>query len=224
VALAVILLLGCAPCALAAEVEYQHPDLTIVAQDEPLHGVLQSLGREMRIFVTIPSGLNPRVHCNIQRQPIEQALKGLLGDVSYSLEWEAGSERLVGLTIFSSQPSTSQDASPARTARFPPGMLAEPSPGDASAGPESAHEASDGAAMVPAEVEANAMELAAQADAGGAGHETDTAAEREAYEAEVALRRQEAMIAQEERLREETARHEAQMRAYVESQGIQFPD
>ena len=83
----------------AATVKYQDTNLTIVARQEPLDAVLKSLGREMRIYVTIPRGLNPMVNCEIQQQPIQQALKTLLGDMSYSLNWEDKTGRLVGVTI-----------------------------------------------------------------------------------------------------------------------------
>jgi len=93
-------MLTVASASMAAEVKYQHPELTIVAQQEPLDSVLKSLGREMRIFVTVPTGFNPVVNCDIQNQSIKQALRTLLGDTSYSLEWEKGGDKLVGLTIF----------------------------------------------------------------------------------------------------------------------------
>jgi hypothetical protein len=86
----------------AAEVTYQHPDLTIVAKNEPLDSVLKSLGRAMRIYITVPTGLNPVVTCDIHNQSVKQAFKTLLGDLNYSLEWEDGGERLMGLTILAS--------------------------------------------------------------------------------------------------------------------------
>jgi hypothetical protein len=93
-------LLSLATNSIAATVEYQYPDLTIVAEQEPLESVLKSVGREMRIFVTIPAGLDTVVKTNIQHQPIKQAFKNLLGDLDYSLVWAKGGERLLGLTIF----------------------------------------------------------------------------------------------------------------------------
>lgn len=60
---------------IAAEVEYRHPNLTIVAQDEPLDIVLKSISKEMRIFVTTPTALNPVVNCDIRNQPIKRAFK-----------------------------------------------------------------------------------------------------------------------------------------------------
>jgi hypothetical protein len=83
----------------AATVEYQHPDLTIVARQEPLDTVLKSIGKEMRIFIAVPTGLNLVVNCDIRQQPIQQAFMTMLGDLSYSLEWEKRTGKLVGLTI-----------------------------------------------------------------------------------------------------------------------------
>jgi hypothetical protein len=98
-ALQIATLLSLSTTSMAATVEYQHPNLTIVAREEPLTAVLKSLGKEMRIYVTIPTGLDPAVNCDIQQQPVKQALKTLLGDMSYSLEWEENTGQLVGVTI-----------------------------------------------------------------------------------------------------------------------------
>jgi hypothetical protein len=95
---------------IAATVEYQHPDLTIVAKEEPLDSVLKSLGKEMRIYVTIPTGLNPVVNCDIQRQPIRQAFKTLLGEVSYSLEWAENTGQLAGVTILAGGEGAAMEA------------------------------------------------------------------------------------------------------------------
>lgn len=206
--------------AMSAEVTYDYPELTIVAKEEPLDTVLKSLGREMRIFITVPTGLNPEVTCNAQRQPVKQALKCLLGEMSYSLEWEAGGERLAGLTIFASNAQPAASTSPARSTQYPAQLQ------DA---PDQAAEQSDRVPVPPgsggsAPAEADAMERALEMDMQRAEHEARMAEEREAHEAEMALRRQEDEIAQEERMKEETARHEAQMRAYIESQGLKFPE
>lgn len=83
----------------AAEVAYQHPNLTIVAKDETLDSVLNSVSRAMHILVKTPEGLNPVVSCDIRNQPIKLAFKKLLGDMSYSLTWQDDGEHLVGLTI-----------------------------------------------------------------------------------------------------------------------------
>ena len=83
----------------AAEVAYQHPNLTIVAKDETLDSVLQSVSKAMQIEVKTPAGLNPVINCDIRNQPIKLAFKKLLGDMSYSLAWQDDGERLVGVTI-----------------------------------------------------------------------------------------------------------------------------
>ena len=53
VPLAALLLLSLAIGSTAAEVEYQHPDLTIVAVDEPLSEVLKELSQVMEVSVTL---------------------------------------------------------------------------------------------------------------------------------------------------------------------------
>ncbi len=83
----------------AADVAYQHPNLTIVAKDETLDSVLKSVSKAMQITVKAPTGLNPVVSCDIRNLPIKLAFKKLLGDMSYSLAWQDDGERLVGLTI-----------------------------------------------------------------------------------------------------------------------------
>jgi hypothetical protein len=119
VALQIVALLCFSIASTAAEVEYRHPNLTIVAKDEPLDAVLKSVSKEMRIFVTTPTGLNPLVNCDIQDQPIKLAFKKLLGDMSYSLEWKDNGETLVGLTILTgtvdalaTTPSSSKASAP----------------------------------------------------------------------------------------------------------------
>ncbi len=87
-ALQIASLLFVSTISMAATVDYQHPDLTIVAKEEPLDSVLKSLGKEMRIYITAPTGINTLVSCDIQHRPVKQAFKTLLGDMSYSLEWE----------------------------------------------------------------------------------------------------------------------------------------
>jgi hypothetical protein len=216
------ILMGYSAASMSAEVKYQHPNLTIVAEDEPLDSVLKSLGREMRIFVTVPTGFNPVVSCDVQNQSVKQALKSLLGEMSYSLEWESGGERLAGLTIFGSDAQTTAGASPARNTQYPDGETAGPQSVDNAVGQEAAVSRSGGA--IPAQVEDNAVELTAEMDAQRAEHEARMAEEREIHEAEMALRRQEEEVAQEARMQEETARHEAEMRAYIESQGLKFPE
>jgi hypothetical protein len=208
----------------SAEVKYQHPDLTIVAEDEPLDTVLKSLGREMRIFVTVPTGFNPTVECNVQNQPIKQALKTLLGDMSYSLEWESGGERLAGLTIFGSDARSTAGTSPTHNTQNPARTQTGPrADGTASQG-DGLPATAGNASPVSTEPDPDAMERDAQMEAERAEHEARMAEEREAHEAEMALRHQEEAVAQEARMKEETARHEAEMRAYIEAQGLRFPD
>jgi len=47
---------------MAANVEYQHPDVAIVAVNETLDSVLKTLGKEMQITVTTPDGINPVIN------------------------------------------------------------------------------------------------------------------------------------------------------------------
>jgi hypothetical protein len=176
---------------MAATVTYQHPDLTIVAKEEPLDSVLKSLGKEMRIYVTTPTGLNPVVNCDIQQQPVKQAFKTLLGDASYSLEWDEKTGRLVGVTILAGSDraagsTVSDRPSPSQSVEQAASMSVKSSSG-LEAGLPVGHSAADMAA-----------------------NEVQMEAEREEGEA------------QEVRLQEEVARHDTEMAAYMESQGIQL--
>lgn len=85
----------------AAEVSYTHPRVSIVAANESLESVLDTLGKAMDITVRIPEGVNPVINCDIQEQTIPRALKNLLGELSYSLTWQAGGGRLKGLSVLS---------------------------------------------------------------------------------------------------------------------------
>ena len=198
----------------AAEVEYHHPDLTIVAKDEPLDSVLKSVSQEMRIFVTTPTGLNPLVNCDIQNLPLKQAFKKLLGDMSYSLEWKDDGERLVGLTILSSADGSAASTVPDRhsaapgtnqPASSPAGYRGTPNPG-------AAITSSHGAAPMPEDDSSVAVEREEQ--------EARMAEERAARDTEMEQRRQEEVIAHEARMAEEAVRNEAEMAEYFESQGI----
>ncbi|MBT4519543.1 MAG: hypothetical protein HOC23_06015 [Halieaceae bacterium] len=106
----------CSPVS-AAQVEYQPPNLTIIASNEPLSSVLRSIGASMRISVSTPPDLNPVVNCNIVNLPVKRAIKNLLGELSYALQWQEGGERLAGLIILENGygPSimVNQDTSPA---------------------------------------------------------------------------------------------------------------
>ena len=209
--LSVATLLSVSITSMAATVEYQHPDLTIVAKEEPLDSVLKSLGKEMRIYITVPTGLNPMVSCDIQQQPIKQAFKTLLGDMSYSLEWEEKTGQLAGLTILAgggesavaNKPSQSQSvsqASPVSVASTS-GQRATPTPVD--------HGDHD-TAMADRE---------ARMETDRAEHEARMETDREEHEARMVEER----AAQEVRMQEEVARHEAEIEAYLESQGLQPP-
>ena len=84
-----------------ASVDYEHPNVSIVAVDESLESVLRAVGKEMKISVTLPLGLNPTINCDIVNKPVKKALKTLLSDLSYSMQWTEGGERLVGVVIMS---------------------------------------------------------------------------------------------------------------------------
>jgi hypothetical protein len=211
-ALQLAMLLSLSIPSVAATVTYQHPDLTIVAREEPLDAVLKKLGKELRIYITIPTGLNPIVSCDIQHRPIKQALKTLLGEMSYSLEWEENTGKLVGLTILAGgegpavagKPPHNQNAS-----EFTP--VPAVNSGSHNAVPAPVDHGEHGTAM--AEHEAQMQAARAEQDA-----------ENEADRAEHDARMVEERALQEEKMKEEVARHEAEMRAYIESQGLAFPD
>lgn len=216
--LKVFLALSFSVDSIAAEVEYRHPNLTIVAQDEPLDSVLKSISKEMRIFVTTPSALNPMVNCDIQNQPIKRAFKELLGEMSYSLEWKDDREQLVGVTILAGSQeagdavaSTSSDSkvttiSVDQTA--PPGggnRVIEDSGMPVSLGSAAAEATYD----LDVDIETKRREQDARMEE-----------ERTRREAEMVLRREQEVIAHGARMREEVIRSEAQMAEYIESQGL----
>ena len=208
----------------AAEVEYQQPNLTIVAKDEPLDSVLKSVSKEMRIFVTTPTGLNPVVNCDIQNQPIKLAFKKLLGDMSYSLQWKDNGETLVGLTILAGTGDAVANTSTASKISAP--SAEQPVSSIVHLGNQSA--------AVPTEQGNDAVQLP-EYDAGmGAEHderearmeaereerEVRMAQERTAREAEMVIRREEAMKARQARMEEDLVRNEAELAEYFEAQGI----
>jgi hypothetical protein len=210
-ALQIAILLSVSITSIAATVDYEHPDLTIVAKDEPLDSVLKSLGKEMRIYIVVPAGFNPVVSCDIQQRPIKQAFKTLLGGMSYSLEWEENTGQLAGLTILAgggntavatvtNNPSHGQSVSQATPA-------AVVSTGGQSATPASADQGGRDTAMADHE---------ARIEAQRAVHEARMATDRAEHEARMVEER----AAQEERMKEDVARHEAEMAAYLESQGL----
>ena len=209
-ALSIAMLLSASITSIAATVDYEHPNLTIVAKDEPLDSVLKSLGKEMRIYVTVPTGLNPVVSCDIQQQPIKQAFKTLLGDMSYSLEWEEKTGTLAGLTILaggegvasvSNKPSQSQSVSQASPVPVASPNGQKPAPAPIAQG-------NHDTAMADHE---------ARMETDRAEHEARMETEREEHEARMVEER----AVQEERMKEEVARHEAETEAYLRSQGLQ---
>jgi hypothetical protein len=214
-ALQIATLLSVSISGIAATVDYEHPDLTIVAEGEPLDSVLKSLGMEMRIYIVVPAGFNPIVSCDIQQRPIKQAFKTLLGDMSYSLEWEEKTGQLAGLTILaggghsavatvSNNPSRSQSVG-----QVTPAVVATV----ATAGGQRA-------AATPVDQDGY--------DTAIADHETRMEAQRAEHEARIATARAEhdartveERAAQEERMKEDEARHEEEMAVYLmESQGL----
>jgi len=100
IAIALILLVSLVrTAAFAAEVDYQPPNLSIVATNEPLWSVLRSISDAMDITVTMPPDLNLPVTCDIENVPVERAFKNLLPGVSYALRWEQGGGRLTGIVL-----------------------------------------------------------------------------------------------------------------------------
>ncbi len=102
------------PCSFAAKVDYEPPYISIVAVNESLESVLRTVGEEMQISVTLPLGLNPTINCDVENKTVQEAFKVLLGDLSYSMQWEEGGDRLAGLVIMangSSLPGNSRTTS-----------------------------------------------------------------------------------------------------------------
>jgi hypothetical protein len=216
--LAIASLLFVPIASVGSTVEYQHPNLTIVAKEESLDSVLKALGKEMRIFVTTPSGFNPLVNCDIEQQPIKLAIKKLLSDMSYSLEWEEKTGRLVGLTILavgegvastSGRPTHTQSVEQASSTPVA-------TTGSQTAGTPVA--AGDHAPQIAAD-DTVITDHESRMETERAAHEVRMKTEREEHEARMSEER----AAQEERIVEELARHEAEMAAYLESQGLNSP-
>lgn len=196
----------------AATVDYDHPNLTIVAEDEPLDSVLKSLGKEMRIYIVAPAGFNPILNCDIQQRPIKQAIKVLLGDMSYSLEWEEKTGQLAGLTILAGAGGTAVAA----VSTLPKSQIV--SQAAPAATPSTVER---GTAPTPVDQGGYDTAIAdheARMETHKAEHEARMAADRAAQEARMVEER----AAQEERMEEDIARHEEEMAAYLlESQGLQ---
>lgn len=216
--LKVLLMLSFSVDSIAAEVEYRHPNLTIVARDEPLDSVLRSISKEMRIFVTTPSALNPLVNCDIQDQPLERAFKELLGDMSYSLEWKDDGEQLAGVTILAG----GQVAGNAILGTSTDNKLATMST-DQAAPPGGGNRGNVDSGMPVGQGSAAAMatyDRDVDMEAERAEQEARMAEDRTRREAEMVLRREQEAIAHAERMREEVARSEARMAEYIESQDL----
>ncbi len=221
-ALQIATLLIVSTTSMAATVEYQHPNLTIVARDEPLDVVLKSLGKEMRIYITVPTGLNPVVNCDIQQQPVKQAFKTLLGDMSYSLEWEEKTGKLVGLTILAGGDGAAVAAVPDNKSRTPnvaPSAPVAASAPVASTGRQAAPLAHSDDAPPMGEDDAALAEHEARMETERAEHEARMETERVEHEARMVEER----AAQEVRMKEEVARHDAELEAELASEGLQAP-
>ena len=193
-------------CSLAAKVEYQHPDVTIVAVSESLDSVLTTLGKEMQLNVTSPIGVNPVINCDIQNQPIKQAFKNLLGELSYSLVWADDGERLTGLVILAGdgepgEASVSErQSSGATNSQF----VSAPSAGGSSSHSAAVH--NPGMAEHEAQINIRRQE-----------QEARMTEEREAQELEMAQIQQEKEIVHKARMAEERARIEARTEANFEA-------
>ncbi len=204
----------------AAEVEYRHPNLTIMAKDEALDSVLKAVSKEMRIFVTTPTGLNPLVDCDIQNQPIKVAFKKLLGTMSYSLEWKDNGETLVGLTILATTGDIAANTSPGSTSNAPSVEqanvlpMANPtnSPPDAPVG-----QRNEAAQQPLTATDQEGME--AQMEARREERESFMAEKRAELDADMVSRREEQLRTRDARMSEDVARSEAEMAEYLSSLG-----
>jgi hypothetical protein len=200
---------------MAATVEYNHPKVTIVAEDESLDSVLATLGKEMALTVKKPVGVNPMINCDIQNQPIERALKNLLGALSYSLVWADDGERLMGLVILAGDGESAEVAESEPRASGMGGDRVASVTDNSGAGQSASSPARDSDANL------KRAEHEAQMETDRAEHDARMAQEREAREAEMEQRRQEEEIAHEAQMQEEVARHEAEFEAYMQSMGAQ---
>ncbi len=204
----------------AATVEYLHPDLTIVAKEEPLDTVLKSLGKEMRIYITVPTGLNPVVSCNIQQQPVKQAFKTLLGDMSYSLEWEEKTGKLVGLTILAGGDGSAVANVSAKPSHTPSVEQAAPAAIASASGHGAGTPAAPSDHAPPMVEDDTAMaEHEARMETERAAHEERMEAQRVEHEARMVEER----AAQEVRMQEEVARHDAELEAELAAEGLRPP-
>jgi hypothetical protein len=226
--LSIATLLSASIPSMAATVEYQDPNVTIVAKQEPLDTVLKSLGKEMRIYITVPTGLNPVMNCDIQNQPIKQAFKTLLGDMNYSLEWEKNTGKLVGVTILAGGDGAAVANVPAKPSH--PQSVEQPAPVAASApvastGRQAAAPVAQSDHAPPmreddvADHDAAMAEHEARMETDRAEHEARMETERVEHEARMVEER----AAQEVRMKEEVARHDAELEAELAAEGLQPP-
>ena len=204
---------------LAATVQYQHPAVTIVAENEPLESVLTALSEAMNLQVTSQLGLNPIINCDIQNQPLKQAFKNLLGELSYSLVWADDGEHLMGLVILTGDTEATvvtESTAPAAANNGDhkaPAAAATPQP----------HNAGQSTAVTPGHDVDNTLqrtEQEAQLAAERQEQEARMAEEEAAREAEMAIVRQEEEAAHEAQMVEERIRREADMEALAESLGL----
>jgi len=204
----------------AAEVEYRHPNLTIVAKDEALDSVLKTVSKEMRIFVTTPTGLNPLVNCDIQNQPIELAFKKLLDGMGYSLEWKDNGETLGGLTILADTGDIAANTSPGSTSNAPSVDQATAVPSANRTNPRANSSMGQGndAAQMPM-TGTDQEEMEARIEAERVEREARMAEERAERQVELVSRREEQVKILEARMKEEVARSEAEMAEYLSSLG-----
>jgi len=202
---------------MAATVEYDHPQVTIVAVDESLDSVLTTLGKEMKLTVTTPAGINPVINCDIQGQPIKRAFRNLLGDLSYSLVWADDGERLTGLVILAGSGETAEvSVSESRSSGVSGGQVASASGSGGSSPGTGAPDNHSNAEPQMAEHEAQ-MEIERQ------DREARMTEEREVQEAEMAQRRQEEEIVHKAKMTEERARMEADIATLAASLGFPPP-
>ena len=208
VPLAALLLLSLAIGSTAAEVEYQHPDLTIVAVDEPLSEVLKKLSQVMEVSVIIPLGFDPIVNCDVREKPLRRALNTLLSDISYSLEWQDNGERLAGLAIF-----TEGGDSPA-------GQVARSHPKTSTATQAVPVPAVPGVNQAGTGITAQQIEQTARVEVGREEVEVRMAEAREIDKAEMAIMREEEEMEFEAQAKENEEREEAEMQALLKSEDL----
>jgi hypothetical protein len=203
---------------MAATVEYQHPQVTIVAVDESLDSVLKTLGREMQLNVTTPPGINPVINCDIQNQPIRLAFKNLLGELSYSLVWADDGQRLTGLIILAGDGESAEVAGSERQSSGASNNIQVASVQVATDNRQSADAPTSRSDDNP-----QMAEHEAQMESKRQEHDARMAEERETQEAEMAQRREEQEIAHKVHMKEERARREADIATLAASLGLPPP-